>query len=86
MAQAMLAKELGLRRVFLVYEKGGDAKITYTDPFGRAARRLGVGVAGPAPYDPEAKSYDALAQRVAAPARRASSWPATPARRWQLAW
>ena len=64
-AQAMLAKELGLRRVFLVYEQGGDAKITYTDPFGRAARRLGVGVAGPAPYDPEAKSYDALAQRVA---------------------
>ncbi|MET0809592.1 MAG: ABC transporter substrate-binding protein, partial [Thermoleophilaceae bacterium] len=64
-AQAMLAKELGLRRVFLVHEQGGDAGITYTDPFGRAARRLGVGVAGSAAYNPEATSYDALAQRVA---------------------
>jgi ABC-type branched-subunit amino acid transport system substrate-binding protein/DNA-binding beta-propeller fold protein YncE len=64
-AQAMLAKELGLRRVFLVYEQEGDARITYTDPFSRAARRLGVGVAGSAAFDPEAKSYDALAQRVA---------------------
>jgi ABC-type branched-subunit amino acid transport system substrate-binding protein/predicted Ser/Thr protein kinase len=66
-AQAMLAKELGLRRVFLVRERagvGGDPKI-YTDAFSRAARRLGVGIAGSAAYNPEAKSYDALAQRVA---------------------
>ena len=68
MAQAMLAKELGLRRVFLLYEQdgiGGSPRITYTDPFSRAAGRLGVGVAGSAVFDPEAKSYDALARRVA---------------------
>ena len=67
-AQAMLAKELGLRRVFLLHEQdgiGGSPRITYTDPFSRAAGRLGVGVAGSAVFNPEAKSYDALAQRVA---------------------
>jgi branched-chain amino acid transport system substrate-binding protein len=67
-AQAMLADELGLRRVFLLHEEdgvGGSPRITYTDPFSRAARRLGIGVAGVAAFDPEAKSYDALAQRVA---------------------
>ncbi len=67
-AQAMLAKELGLRRVFLLHEQdgiGGSPRITYTDPFSRAAGRLGVGVAGSEAFDPEAKSYDALAQRVA---------------------
>jgi ABC-type branched-subunit amino acid transport system substrate-binding protein/DNA-binding beta-propeller fold protein YncE len=63
-AQAVLADELGLRRVFLLYE-GEGPKVSYTDPFRRAARRLGVGIAGSAPFDPEAKSYDALAQRVA---------------------
>jgi ABC-type branched-subunit amino acid transport system substrate-binding protein/DNA-binding beta-propeller fold protein YncE len=65
--QAMLADELGLRRVFLLHETaspGGDPRI-YTDAFSRAARRLGIGVAGSATFDPEAKSYDALAQRVA---------------------
>jgi ABC-type branched-subunit amino acid transport system substrate-binding protein/DNA-binding beta-propeller fold protein YncE len=65
-AQAMLAKELGLRRVFLVHEQGEiGTRIDYTDPFSRAAGRLGVGVAGSAAFDPEAKSYDALARRVA---------------------
>jgi ABC-type branched-subunit amino acid transport system substrate-binding protein len=66
-AQAMFADELGLRRVFLVHEVegiGGAPKL-YTDAFSRAAGRLGVGVAGSAAYDPDAKSYEALARRVA---------------------
>jgi ABC-type branched-subunit amino acid transport system substrate-binding protein/DNA-binding beta-propeller fold protein YncE len=65
-AQAMLAEELGLRRVFLLHQQGEiGTEIAYTDPFSRAAGRLGVGVAGSAAFDPEAKSYDALARRVA---------------------
>ena len=65
-AQAMLAEELGLRRVFLLHQRGEiGTRIVYTDPFSRAAGRLGVGVAGSAAFDPEAKSYDALARRVA---------------------
>jgi ABC-type branched-subunit amino acid transport system substrate-binding protein/DNA-binding beta-propeller fold protein YncE len=64
--QAMLADELGLRRVFLLDQQGEEGtRIDYTDPFSRAAGRLGVGIAGSAAFNPEAKSYDALAQRVA---------------------
>ena len=65
-AQAMLAEELGLRRVFVLHQQGEiGTRIDYTDPFSRAAGRLGVRVAGSAAFDPEAKSYDALARRVA---------------------
>jgi ABC-type branched-subunit amino acid transport system substrate-binding protein len=64
--QAMLAEELGLRRVFVLHQQGEiGTEIAYTDPFSRAARRLGIGVAGSAAFNPEAKSYDALARRVA---------------------
>ena len=34
------------------------------DPFRQAARRLGVAIAGSATFDPDAKRYDALADRV----------------------
>ena len=65
-AQAMLAEELGLRRVFALDQRGEiGTEIDYTSPFSRAARRLGIGVAGSAAFNPEAKSYDALARRVA---------------------
>ena len=65
-AQAMLAEELGVRRVFVLHQQGEiGTEIAYTDPFSRAARRLGIGVAGSAAFNPEAKSYDALARRVA---------------------
>jgi ABC-type branched-subunit amino acid transport system substrate-binding protein/DNA-binding beta-propeller fold protein YncE len=64
--QAMLADELGLRRVFVLHQQGEvGTRTDYTNPFSRAARRLGVGIAGSAAFNPEAKSYDALAQRVA---------------------
>jgi branched-chain amino acid transport system substrate-binding protein len=64
-AHAMLAKQLGLRRVYAVHERSEGAKVTHADPFSRAARRLGIAVAGSAAFDPEAKSHDALAERVA---------------------
>jgi ABC-type branched-subunit amino acid transport system substrate-binding protein/DNA-binding beta-propeller fold protein YncE len=64
-ANAMLANELGLRRVYVVHERSEDKKVVWADPFSRAARRLGVEVAGSAGFDPEAGSYAALAARVA---------------------
>jgi ABC-type branched-subunit amino acid transport system substrate-binding protein/DNA-binding beta-propeller fold protein YncE/predicted Ser/Thr protein kinase len=63
-AQAMLAKRLGLRQVFALYPSP-DWKTTHADPFVRAARTLGLVVAGSRPFDSEAKSYDALADRIA---------------------
>jgi ABC-type branched-subunit amino acid transport system substrate-binding protein/DNA-binding beta-propeller fold protein YncE len=64
-ANAMLAKELGLRRVYAVHERSEGPKVVYTDPFRRAARLLGVEVAGAAAFDRDAKNHDALAERVA---------------------
>ena len=61
---AMLADQLGLRRVYSLYD-GPDWDIVHARPFRRAARRLGLRVVGSRSYDPEAGSYDALAARVA---------------------
>ena len=64
-ALAVLAKRLGLERVYLLSERSSFWDGLLTDPFRRAARRLGVGIAGAATFDPEAKSFDALADTVA---------------------
>lgn len=65
MAHAMLAKRLGLKSVYVLSPRFGDWKTEHADPFRRAALRLGVRIAGTEVYPPEAKSYDALAGRVA---------------------
>jgi ABC-type branched-subunit amino acid transport system substrate-binding protein/streptogramin lyase len=62
-AFAMLAKELGLRRVYLLYEGRGYGNVLWTGPFRRAARRLGVGVAGEKNLD--RSSPAAIARRLA---------------------
>jgi ABC-type branched-subunit amino acid transport system substrate-binding protein/DNA-binding beta-propeller fold protein YncE len=64
-AHAILAKQLGLKRVYVLYERSSFFEIEHANPFRRAARRLGLRVAGSHPFDPEAKSYDGLARRVA---------------------
>ena len=64
-AQALMARRLGLRRVFVVTERASFFKKTYADPFSRAATRLGLDVVGSAGYDPEASSQARLAARVA---------------------
>jgi ABC-type branched-subunit amino acid transport system substrate-binding protein/DNA-binding beta-propeller fold protein YncE/predicted Ser/Thr protein kinase len=64
-AHAVLAKQLGLKGVYLLDDGNPQWKILFVDSFRRAARRLGVPVAGSAALDPAAKSYDALADRVA---------------------
>jgi branched-chain amino acid transport system substrate-binding protein len=64
-AHAPLAKRLGVRRAYVLYEEGVFWRDLLADPFKYAARRLGVGIAGSATFDPEAKSYRAVADDVA---------------------
>jgi len=64
-AHAVLAKRLGLERVYLLHQRASFWKQLLTDPFARAAGRLGVGIAGTAAFDPRTRSYDALADAVA---------------------
>jgi ABC-type branched-subunit amino acid transport system substrate-binding protein/streptogramin lyase len=64
-AHAMLAKQLGLGSVYLLYDPEIHGDAAWTNPFRRAASRLGVAVAGSAAYDPHATSYRALANRIA---------------------
>ena len=60
----MLARRLGLKRVYLLHENA-EWRITHGDPFRRAARRLGVGIAGSRAFDPEEESYNGLADEAA---------------------
>jgi ABC-type branched-subunit amino acid transport system substrate-binding protein len=61
-ANAMLAKELGLRRVYVAQDPG--MKVEFADPFRRTARRLGIPIAGVANFSDDSK-HDRLAERVA---------------------
>ena len=61
----MLARQLGLRGVYVLDDGSGFWKGLVSDPFRSAADKLGVRVAGSASFDPKAKSYAALADRVA---------------------
>jgi branched-chain amino acid transport system substrate-binding protein len=62
-ALAVLARRLGLEGVYLLHDPfyGG----VQAGQFRRVASRLGVTVAGSEAFDPRAKSYDALADKVA---------------------
>jgi len=64
-AGAVLAHELGLRRVY-VLRSGQGLGEEATTPFKRAARRLGFTIAGSAIWDASASGYDAIARQVAA--------------------
>jgi branched-chain amino acid transport system substrate-binding protein len=64
-AGAVLADELGLRRLYVLRSTDGIGETT-TTPFTRAARRLGIRVVGSGLWDPEARTYEPLAARVAA--------------------
>jgi len=64
-ANAMLAEELGLKRVYVVYDELWNAE--QRDPFLRAARRLGVSIAGLDRFreTSEKENGDAIAERAA---------------------
>jgi ABC-type branched-subunit amino acid transport system substrate-binding protein/streptogramin lyase len=64
-AFALFAKQRGLKGVYVLDDGSGFWKELLTNPFRFAARKLGVDIAGSASFDPEAKSYAALADKVA---------------------
>jgi branched-chain amino acid transport system substrate-binding protein len=66
-ASALLAKDLGLMSVYLLHDDSDSDhwKGQLIDPFRYAAQRLDVPIAGAAAFDPEAKRFDELADRVA---------------------
>jgi branched-chain amino acid transport system substrate-binding protein len=62
-AHAMLAKRLPLRSVYVLHD-GGPYGTVLADAFRAAARKLDLRIAGTGTWDPRAKSYAALADRV----------------------
>ena len=62
---AVLARQLGLEGVYVLDDGSGFWRELLSEPFRVAARKLGVRVAGSGTFDPSAKSYAALAGRVA---------------------
>ena len=67
-ANAMLAKQLGLRRVYVLQDPGFKAE--QSDPFRRTARRLGI----------QTRGRGELQRRTPTPIAWPSGWPA-PGRR-----
>ena len=63
-ADAILAKQLGLRSVYVVYDDPAFWKGLLADPFRYAARRLGVGIAGVSEIEGGAPSYRGLVDRI----------------------
>jgi branched-chain amino acid transport system substrate-binding protein len=65
-ANAVLARELGLKRVFVLHNQAERWwRIEFANPFLRTARRLGIRIAGSEGFSPSPESKDALAERVA---------------------
>ena len=77
-AHALLAKDLGLRSVYLLHDGSYAWKDQLIDPFRYAARRLDVPIAGSAAFDPETKQVRRAGGRGSrAPVRTESCSPRT---------
>jgi ABC-type branched-subunit amino acid transport system substrate-binding protein/DNA-binding beta-propeller fold protein YncE len=63
-ALALLATQLGLESVYLI-DDGVEWDTPLTDSVPRPAERVGLTIAGAKAFDPEAKSFEALANEVA---------------------
>jgi branched-chain amino acid transport system substrate-binding protein len=64
-AQAVLARQLRLKRVYVLDDGDDFTRTLLSDPFRRAARRLGVGIAGVRRFDPQTNSFASAADVVA---------------------
>ena len=64
-ADAILAKGLGLSSAYLLDDGQGLQDVFITNSFRQTARRLDIRIAGEERFDPAAKSYDALAEKIA---------------------
>lgn len=60
---AVLARSLGIRRVY-VLDEGADFSRLFVDDFVRAARRLGIAVAGRATWERRRRTYAGLAREI----------------------
>jgi DNA-binding SARP family transcriptional activator/ABC-type branched-subunit amino acid transport system substrate-binding protein/DNA-binding beta-propeller fold protein YncE len=63
-AMAQFAKQKGVKRLFLSWN-GGPYFAAYAADVGRAAKSLGIQIAGAAPFEPEARNYAQFARRIA---------------------
>jgi DNA-binding SARP family transcriptional activator/ABC-type branched-subunit amino acid transport system substrate-binding protein/DNA-binding beta-propeller fold protein YncE len=63
-ANAMLAKQLGLRRVFVLRDRGQSYGIGIAAAFRAAVDKLGIAVAGVGTWTADRPGYAALAQRI----------------------
>jgi ABC-type branched-subunit amino acid transport system substrate-binding protein/DNA-binding beta-propeller fold protein YncE len=64
-AYALLAKRLGLGPAYLLAERSTWWKSELSDPFARAAGKLGVPIAGSEEFDPRMKRFDRLVDAIA---------------------
>jgi ABC-type branched-subunit amino acid transport system substrate-binding protein/DNA-binding beta-propeller fold protein YncE len=64
-ALAILAKQRGQHRVYVLDDGSDFWKGLLSVPFRRAAKRLGVPVVGASSYDPDAKDFSDMADRIA---------------------
>jgi ABC-type branched-subunit amino acid transport system substrate-binding protein len=64
-AQAVLAKQLGLHSVYVLDDGSGVWKAVAAEHFRRAARELGLRIAGSGTIDPHKRDQGALAEAVA---------------------
>jgi branched-chain amino acid transport system substrate-binding protein len=62
-ANAVMARRLGVRRVFVV-EHNDPYGLGLAETFRRAAHRIGLGLAGTATWDEQSRSYRRLAARI----------------------
>jgi YVTN family beta-propeller protein len=63
-AQAILAKQLGLRTVYVLHDGDWYGNMV-AETFRRAARKLDIAIAGSERFDAQSKSYATLADKVA---------------------
>jgi serine/threonine protein kinase/ABC-type branched-subunit amino acid transport system substrate-binding protein len=71
-AGAMLAKELGIERVYVIWDRETDwTRPEQADPFRRAARRLGIEVVAAEGFGSAERGKDGLAERIARSGARA---------------
>jgi DNA-binding SARP family transcriptional activator/ABC-type branched-subunit amino acid transport system substrate-binding protein/streptogramin lyase len=66
LAQVELARQLDHERLFLLVSKTGEYASTYPVWMRELAKRQGVEIIGEATFDPDARSFDLLARKVAA--------------------
>jgi branched-chain amino acid transport system substrate-binding protein len=64
-AHALLAKDVGLRSVYLLHDGSDFWMGLLINPFRYAAGRLDIQIAGSAAFDPQAESFDEVADRIA---------------------